>query len=119
MVRQALAGSGVPEAAVTFIDRTDRELVPILLKMNRYIDIVIPRGGEGLIKAVTEESTIPVIKHDKGVCHMFIDASADEEMANRIAVNAKVQRPGVCNAMETLLIHAGLSPQGVAPEKPP
>lgn len=105
VIRQALAGSGAPQAAVTFIDRTDRELVPILLKMNRYIDIVIPRGGESLIKAVTEASTIPVIKHDKGVCHTFIDAGADEEMANRIAVNAKVQRPGVCNAMETLLIH--------------
>ncbi len=105
VVRQALAGSGAPGAAVSFIDRADRELVPILLKMNRYIDIVIPRGGESLIKAVTEESRIPVIKHDKGVCHTFIDAGADEEMANRIAVNAKVQRPGVCNAMETLLIH--------------
>lgn len=105
VVSQALAGSGAPGAAVSFIDRTDRELVPILLKMNRYIDVVIPRGGESLIKAVTEASTIPVLKHDKGVCHTFIDASADEEMANRIAVNAKVQRPGVCNAMETLLIH--------------
>ncbi|MBP6990493.1 MAG: glutamate-5-semialdehyde dehydrogenase [Spirochaetes bacterium] len=105
VIRQALAGSGAPQAAVTFIDRTDRELVPILLKMNCYIDIVIPRGGESLIKAVTEDSTIPVIKHDKGVCHTFIDAGAAEEMANRIVVNAKVQRPGVCNAMETLLIH--------------
>ncbi len=106
VVRGALAESGCPESAVTFIGRTDRELVPILLKMNRYIDIVIPRGGEALIKAVSDESTIPVIKHDKGVCHVFVDESADEEMANRIAVNAKVQRPGVCNAMETLLIHA-------------
>ena len=105
VVRQALADDGTPEAAVSFIDKTDRELVPLLLKMNGYIDIVIPRGGESLIKAVTAESTIPVIKHDKGVCHTFIDASADEEMANRIAVNAKVQRPGVCNAMETMLIH--------------
>ncbi len=101
-----LAESGCPESAVTFINRTDRELVPVLLKMNQYIDIVIPRGGEALIRAVSEESTIPVIKHDKGVCHIFVDKSADEDMANRIAVNAKVQRPGVCNAMETLLIHA-------------
>lgn len=106
VVRGALADSGCPESAVTFINRTDRELVPVLLKMNTYIDIVIPRGGEALIKAVTEESTIPVIKHDKGVCHIFVDRNAEEDMANRIAVNAKVQRPGVCNAMETLLIHA-------------
>ncbi|MBP7736563.1 MAG: glutamate-5-semialdehyde dehydrogenase [Spirochaetes bacterium] len=106
VVRGALAESGCPESAVTFIGRTERELVPVLLKMKQYIDIVIPRGGEALIRAVSEESTIPVIKHDKGVCHIFIDESAGEEMANRIAVNAKVQRPGVCNAMETLLIHA-------------
>jgi glutamate-5-semialdehyde dehydrogenase len=105
VVSGALAESGCPESIVSFVGRTDRELVPILLKMNRYIDIVIPRGGEALIKAVTAESTIPVIKHDKGVCHIFVDESAEEEMASRIAVNAKVQRPGVCNAMETLLIH--------------
>jgi glutamate-5-semialdehyde dehydrogenase len=105
VVRGALAESGSPEGIVSFVDRTDRELVPILLKMNQYIDIVIPRGGEDLIKAVTAESSIPVIKHDKGVCHIFVDESAEEGMANRIAVNAKVQRPGVCNAMETLLIH--------------
>jgi glutamate-5-semialdehyde dehydrogenase len=105
VVRGALAEFGCPEGAVTFIGRTERELVPILLKMDRYIDIVIPRGGEALIKAVMSESTIPVLKHDKGVCHIFIDESADEDMANRIAVNAKVQRPGVCNAMEAMLIH--------------
>jgi glutamate-5-semialdehyde dehydrogenase len=105
VVRGALVESGCPESVVSFVDKTDRELVPVLLKMNQYIDIVIPRGGEDLIKAVTAESSIPVIKHDKGVCHIFIDESAEEEMANRIAVNAKVQRPGVCNAMETLLIH--------------
>ncbi len=106
VVSGVLAESGCPGSAVTFIGRTDRELVPVLLKMKRYIDVVIPRGGESLIRAVSEESTIPVIKHDKGVCHIFVDESADEEMANRIAVNAKVQHPGVCNAMETLLVHA-------------
>jgi glutamate-5-semialdehyde dehydrogenase len=105
VVRGALDESGCPESIVSFVDRTDRELVPILLKMDQYIDIVIPRGGEALIKMVTAESTIPVIKHDKGICHIFIDESAVEDMANRIAVNAKAQRPGVCNAMETLLIH--------------
>ena len=73
--------------------------------MNDYVDIVIPRGGEELIKMVTRESIIPVIKHDKGLCHLYIDESADEEMAINIAINGKVQRPGVCNAIETLLIH--------------
>ncbi len=105
IVRDALRESGWPEHSITFIDRTDRDLVSVLVKMNGFIDIVVLRGGEGLIKSVTAESTIPVIKHDKGVCHIFVDESAQEEMANRIAVNAKVQRPGVCNAMECLLIH--------------
>ncbi|OHD69050.1 MAG: glutamate-5-semialdehyde dehydrogenase [Spirochaetes bacterium RBG_16_49_21] len=106
VVRGALSECGCPETAVTFIERTERDLVSMLVKMNAFIDIVILRGGEGLIKSVTAESTIPVIKHDKGVCHIFIDESAEEEMANRIAVNAKVQRPAVCNSMECLLIHA-------------
>jgi glutamate-5-semialdehyde dehydrogenase len=106
VVRNVLRENGYPEYAVTFIDRTERELVSLLVKMNAYIDIVVLRGGEGLIQSVTAESTIPVIKHDKGVCHIFIDASAEENMANRIAVNAKVQRPGVCNSMECMLIHA-------------
>lgn len=105
LVSETLRSSGYPAGIVTLITRTERELVPVLLKQNRFIDVVIPRGGEGLIRRVTEESTIPVIKHDKGLCHTFVDASAEEEMANSIAINAKVQRPGVCNAMETLLIH--------------
>ena len=105
LIREALTDLGLPEHAVTLIDRTEHELVKILLKMDKYIDIVIPRGGDNLIKMVTEESSIPVIKHDKGVCHTFVDLSAGEEMAIAISVNAKVQRPGVCNAMETLLIH--------------
>ncbi|MCP4137993.1 MAG: glutamate-5-semialdehyde dehydrogenase [bacterium] len=106
IVEEALVESGYPGSIVTLISRTERELVPLLLKKDKHIDIVIPRGGEALIKRVSEESTIPVIKHDKGLCHTFIDASAEEEMAKNIAVNAKVQRPGVCNAMETLLVHA-------------
>jgi glutamate-5-semialdehyde dehydrogenase len=105
IVKESLKGAGFPEATVTLIRKTDHALVTTLLKMNRYIDMVIPRGGDSLIKMVTAESTIPVIKHDKGICHVFIDKSADEEMANRIVINAKVQRPGVCNAMETLLVH--------------
>ena len=104
LIRDVISEAGYPEHAVALIEKTDRKLVPILLRMNQYIDIVIPRGGESLIKRVTEESTIPVIKHDKGVCHTYIDESADEKMAIDVSINAKVQRPGVCNAMETLLI---------------
>ncbi|TAL32944.1 MAG: glutamate-5-semialdehyde dehydrogenase [Spirochaetes bacterium] len=106
VVRDTLAKTGAPVDAVLLVEHTDRALVSLLLKMNTHIDIVIPRGGQGLIDRVTQESTIPVIKHDKGVCHTYVDASADRGMAERICVNAKVQRPGVCNAMETLLIHA-------------
>ncbi len=105
IVREALAQSGYDENIVTLISDLDRRLVPVLLKKKEFIDIVIPRGGEGLIRMVTEESTIPVIKHEKGLCHLYVDSSGNESMANRIAVNAKVQRPGVCNAIETLLIH--------------
>ncbi|MBP8082233.1 MAG: glutamate-5-semialdehyde dehydrogenase [Spirochaetes bacterium] len=87
------------------VDDLDYAVVDLLLKQNRDIDIVIPRGGEKLIKAVSEKSLIPVIKHDKGLCHLFIDESAEKQMAIDIAVNGKVQRPGVCNAVETILIH--------------
>ncbi|HOA07436.1 MAG TPA: glutamate-5-semialdehyde dehydrogenase [Spirochaetota bacterium] len=87
------------------VDDLDYAVVDLLLKQNRYIDIVIPRGGEKLIKTVSEKSLIPVIKHDKGLCHLFIDESAEKQMAIDIAVNGKVQRPGVCNAVETILIH--------------
>jgi glutamate-5-semialdehyde dehydrogenase len=101
---------GVPEGAVTFINKTDRAVTSELLKMDAYIDLVIPRGGEGLIKAVTESSRIPVIKHDKGLCHIYVDEEADLEMAKKIALNAKIQRPGTCNAMETLLVHQKTAP---------
>jgi glutamate-5-semialdehyde dehydrogenase len=90
---------------ISFMDKLNRELVPLLLKRDDAIDIVIPRGGEGLIKMVVQESSIPVIRHEKGVCHLYIDETAEKDMAERIAVNGKVQRPGVCNAIETLLIH--------------
>lgn len=105
VIAASLEEVGFPRAAVTLVDKTDRALVPMLLKMNAYIDIVIPRGGESLIQAVVRDSTIPVLKHDKGVCHSYVDGCADPAMAEKICVNAKVQRPGVCNAMETLLIH--------------
>ena len=102
LMAEALAATGVPTAAVQVIPTTEREAVVELLKLDELIDIVIPRGGEGLIRFVAENSRIPVLKHYKGVCHIFVDAAADLEMAQTICFNAKVQRPGVCNAMETL-----------------
>ncbi|MBI3605134.1 MAG: glutamate-5-semialdehyde dehydrogenase [Nitrospirae bacterium] len=108
---ESLKMFGIPEGAVTFINKTDRAVTSELLKMDAYIDLVIPRGGEGLIKAVTESSRIPVIKHDKGLCHIYVDEEADLEMAKKIALNAKIQRPGTCNAMETLLVHQKTAPR--------
>lgn len=96
---------GLPEQALTLIPFTEREGVLEMLKQEETIDLIIPRGGESLIRFVVENSRIPVIKHYKGVCHLFVDASADPEMAERIIINAKTQRPGVCNALETVLIH--------------
>ena len=93
-----------PEQAIQVVPVADREAIPILLGLTQYIDLCMPRGGEGLIRAVTECSKVPVIKHYKGVCHVFVDAEADLAMAENIAMNAKVQRPAVCNAMETLLV---------------
>jgi len=96
---------GIPVAALSLIPFTEREGVLEMLKQEEFIDLIIPRGGESLIRFVVENSRIPVIKHYKGVCHIFVDESADLDMAERIIVNSKVQRPGVCNALETLLIH--------------
>jgi glutamate-5-semialdehyde dehydrogenase len=101
--------AGMPAGAVQLVDTTDRGAVAELLRMDRHVDLVIPRGGEGLIRAVAEQSRVPVLKHFKGVCHVYVDRAADLEMARRIVVNAKCQRPGVCNAMETLLVHAGIA----------
>ncbi|HSH69106.1 MAG TPA: glutamate-5-semialdehyde dehydrogenase [Deferrisomatales bacterium] len=97
--------AGIPEGAIQVVATTDRAAVGELLQLDRHIDLVIPRGGEGLIRYVTENSRIPVIQHFKGVCHVFVDASADLERAEAIVMNGKVQRPGVCNALETLLVH--------------
>jgi glutamate-5-semialdehyde dehydrogenase len=105
VLRDSLREAGLPEDAVQVIPVTDRDAVLEMLKLEEYIDLIIPRGGEGLIRFVSENSRIPVLKHYKGVCHVFVDESADMGMAERICVNAKVQRPGVCNAMETMLVH--------------
>jgi glutamate-5-semialdehyde dehydrogenase len=104
-IREGLARSAVPVDAVQLVPTTDRKAIDVLLQQEEWIDLVIPRGGEGLIRAVTEKSRIPVLQHYKGVCHLFLDESALLERSVAIAVNAKVQRPAVCNALETLLVH--------------
>ncbi len=105
LVSASLKASGLPSAGVQVVKSTDRRLVPELLALEGLIDIVIPRGGKGLIRTVVKHSAIPVLRHLDGVCHVYVDESADPDMAEAIALNAKVQRPGVCNAMETLLVH--------------
>jgi glutamate-5-semialdehyde dehydrogenase len=109
LLKGILKKVGIPEHAIQIIPTTDREAVNEMLKLEEYIDLIIPRGGEELIRAVVNQSKIPVIKHYKGVCHIFVDASADLEMAVTLSMNAKVQRPGVCNAMETLLVHKDIA----------
>ncbi|MDQ1290533.1 MAG: glutamate-5-semialdehyde dehydrogenase [Nitrospirota bacterium] len=101
--------AGVPAGAITFVDRAEREVVQLLLKQDRSIDLIIPRGGESLMKTIAEHATIPVLKHDKGVCHTYVDVDADPQVAERICLNAKVQRPSTCNAMETLLVHHSIA----------
>ena len=104
LVRVVEQETGVHNA-IQVVPTTDREAIPVLLSLTQYIDLCMPRGGESLIRAVAECSKVPVIKHYKGVCHVFVDAAADLKMAEEISLNAKIQRPGVCNAMETLLVH--------------
>ncbi|MBL4776040.1 MAG: glutamate-5-semialdehyde dehydrogenase [Mariprofundus sp.] len=105
ILRRALVDSGLPQDAIQLIDSTDRALVGALLKSAEYVDVIIPRGGKSLIERVSADACMPVIKHLDGICHVYIDAAADADMALNIAVNAKTHRFGVCNAMETLLIH--------------
>jgi glutamate-5-semialdehyde dehydrogenase len=100
-----LESTGLPEGTVRVVPYPEREAVFHLLKLEEHIDLVVPRGGEGLIRTVVENSTIPVIKHYKGLCHVYVDGEVDLAMAEEICFNAKVQRPGVCNAMETMLVH--------------
>src|SRR5215470_14151536 len=111
VLRQACAETRVPQEAVQVVQVKDHALVNELLKLEDYIDLIIPRGGEELIRAVVAHSRIPVIKHYKGVCHVYVDEDASLEMAERICMNAKVQRPSVCNAMETLLVHETIAPK--------
>lgn len=105
----AVAEAGLPEQAVQLVPTTDREAVRVLLQQSDLVDVIVPRGGPSLIRAISESSRIPVIQHYAGVCHTYVDEHADLAMAQRICVNAKVQRPGVCNAMETMLVHASIA----------
>jgi glutamate-5-semialdehyde dehydrogenase len=111
VLTSAAVTAGLPEAAIQLIRSTDRQAVALLLQQDRYVDVIIPRGGEELIRAVTQRSAIPVIQHFSGICHTFVDKTADLEKAQRICLNAKVQRPWVCNAMENLLVHADVAPR--------
>jgi len=109
ILQEALKKGGLPGDGVQVVSTTDRQAVTELLKQEENIDLIIPRGGESLIRFVVENAHMPVLKHYKGVCHIFVDASADITMAESICMNAKVQRPGVCNAMETLLVHEAVA----------
>ena len=109
VLQEACKKEGIPETAIQVVPTIERDIMLEMLKLEEYIDLIIPRGGEGLIRFVAENSRIPVIKHYKGVCHIFVDEFADLEMAENVCFNAKVQRPGVCNAMETLLVHKNIA----------
>jgi glutamate-5-semialdehyde dehydrogenase len=110
VLAKALEKVGAPADAVQFVDTTDRAAVAALLELDELVDLIIPRGGEELVRWVSRTSRIPVLKHDKGVVHVFVDADADPAMAGAIVVNAKAQRPSVCNALETLLVHRAIAP---------
>ncbi|MEW6235953.1 MAG: glutamate-5-semialdehyde dehydrogenase [Candidatus Omnitrophota bacterium] len=109
ILQEALKECGLPAAAVSFIETTDREAVRLMCRLNGLVDVIIPRGGKSLIETVVELATIPVLKHYDGNCHVYVDKDADAEMAHKICMNAKIQRPGVCNAAETFLVHQAMA----------
>jgi glutamate-5-semialdehyde dehydrogenase len=109
VIQKSLEAEGLPKAVISLLPDASREGVAKLIKMDQYVDLIIPRGGEGLIRYVSENATVPVVKHDKGLCHTYIHKGADFEEAIAIAVNAKCQRPGVCNAMETLIVDESIA----------
>jgi glutamate-5-semialdehyde dehydrogenase len=109
LIRDALQQASLPLDAVQLVTQPDRQLVTALLKQSKYIDVAIPRGGEGLIRTVAEEATMPVLKHYQGICHLYVDQHADLQMALQILLNGKCQRPGVCNALESLLVHEAIA----------
>ncbi len=109
VLQQAAYSSGIPEGAIQLVETTDRKAVFQLVKMDEFVDVIIPRGSEEMIKNIKASATVPVIGHGKGLCHIYVDKNADRGMAEKICFNAKVQRPGVCNAMETLLVHKDIA----------
>src|SRR5439155_3648072 len=109
LLQASLWATTMPADAVLLVTTTDRAAIGNLLKLAEYIDLVIPRGGEGLIERVAREATMPVLKHYRGNCHVYVDRAADADVALRILVNAKCQRPGVCNAAESLLVHRDIA----------
>ena len=111
LLAKAVEKAGGPADAVQFVDTPDRAAVAAMLELDRYLDLVIPRGGEEFVRWVAQHSRVPVLKHDKGLVHVYLDASADREMAEAIVVNAKAPRPSVCNALETLLVHREAAPR--------
>ena len=113
LIRRSLAGSGAPEGAVQFVDNPDRELVDAMLKMNQYIDLIVPRGGDGLVRFVGENATMPAVTGGIGVCHTYVDRAADLDMAASVTINAKVRRPYICNALDTLLVHSAVAAEGL------
>src|SRR5256884_4401964 len=115
VLAKAVDKAGGPADAIQFIDTTDREAVAALLELAGLVDLIIPRGGEEFVRWVAARSRVPVLKHDKGLVHVFVDASADLAMAVAIGLNAKAQRPSVCNALETLLVHRDIAPQLLPP----
>ena len=113
LIRRALAEAGAPEGVVQFVDNPDRHLVDAMLKMNQYIDLIVPRGGDGLVRFVGENATMPAVTGGVGVCHTYIDRAADLDMAATVAFNAKVRRPYICNALDTLLVHSSVAGEGL------
>lgn len=111
VLKNALRRTAIPQGAIQLVDSKNREAIQELLKLDNYVDLIVPRGGEGLIRFVAEHSRIPVVKHYKGVCHTYVSDKANLEMARKVCLNAKVQRPATCNAMETLLVHKKIAPR--------
>ncbi|HCF5715197.1 TPA: glutamate-5-semialdehyde dehydrogenase [Pseudomonas aeruginosa] len=114
-IQQGLAEAGLPAAAVQVVETTDRAAVGALISMPEYVDVIVPRGGKGLIERISREAKVPVIKHLDGICHVYIDVAADLDKAIRVADNAKTQRYAPCNTMETLLVHAGIAERALPP----